>query len=461
MTPADALGGLWREVGGDPAALGRVRLTGEDPVLPSTLRVGTAAGATLTAVALAADELRRQRTGRGQDIALDLSAAAAGFRSERYLRVDGRPPSDVWSAVSGFYRTADEGWIQLHCNFPHHRDGVLRLLGCEGTRDAVATAVARWKGGALEDALAAAGMCAGLVRPREEWRRHPHGAAVARLPLVEITRIGDAPPEAAGHGDRPLAGVRVLDLTRVIAGPVCGRALAEHGADVMLVTAPHLPSIEALVIDTGRGKLAAHLDLRQPADAERLRALLRRADVFVQSYRPGALAGRGWSVEEVARLRPGIVYVTLSAYGHAGPWRERRGFDSLVQSVSGIVDAETRAAGAARPRHLPAAALDHASGQLMALGALTALARRAREGGSWLVRVALARTGRWVEDLGPVDGIGLPDPAPDDVADLLEESDSAFGRLRVVRPVVRMSETPPRLDRPAAPLGTHAPVWPA
>jgi crotonobetainyl-CoA:carnitine CoA-transferase CaiB-like acyl-CoA transferase len=227
------------------------------------------------------------------------------------------------------------------------------------------------------------------------------------------------------------------------------------------VTAPHLPSIEALVIDTGRGKRAAHLDLRQPADAERLRALLRQADVFVQSYRPGALAGRGWSVEEVARLRPGIVYVTLSAYGHAGPWRERRGFDSLVQSVSGIVDAETRAAGAARPRHLPAAALDHASGQLMALGALTALARRAREGGSWLVRVALARTGRWIEDLGPVDGIGVPDPTPDDVADLLEDSDSAFGRLRVVRPVVRMSETPPRLDRPAAPLGTHSPVWPA
>ncbi len=456
---AAVLDRLWRDAGGDAAALSRVTLTGGDPVLATGFKLGTIAMASIGAAALAAAELWRARTGRAQRVTLDARTAAAAFRSERYLRVAGRPPAEAWAPVSGFYRGGDGRFIQLHCNFPHHRDGVLRVLGCDDRREAVEAAVERWSVAELEDALGAAGMCAAMVRTPGEWRRHPQARAVEALPLLEIVRIGEAPPEPLPAGDRPLAGVRALDLTRVIAGPVCGRTLAEHGADVLVVSAAHLPSIETLVIDTGRGKRAAHLDLRRDDDAERLRGLVRGGDVFCQAYRPGALEARGFSPEAVARLRPGIVYVTLSAYSHAGPWRGRRGFDSLVQSVSGIAHEGAQAAGSDHPRHLPAQALDHATGYLAAFGAMVALARRAREGGSHLVRVSLAQTARWVDGLGRVAGQAVADPTLADVEDLLETGDSPFGRLRYVVPAARLSETPARWALPAVPLGTHEPVW--
>jgi crotonobetainyl-CoA:carnitine CoA-transferase CaiB-like acyl-CoA transferase len=247
----------------------------------------------------------------------------------------------------------------------------------------------------------------------------------------------------------------------VIAGPECGRTLASHGADVLLVTSPHLPSLPSLVIDTGLGKLSASLDLRRPGDGDRLRSLIAGADVFSQSYRPGALARLGFGPEEVARLRPGIVYVTLSAYSHAGPWRERRGFETLIQSVSGLAHEQGVAGGLARPQHLPAQVVDHAAGYLAAFGALVALARRAREGGSYLVRVSLAQTGRWIDSLGRVAGRTAADQTLADVRDLLAERDSPFGRLSHVVPAARLSETPASWSRPPVPLGTHEPVWPA
>jgi crotonobetainyl-CoA:carnitine CoA-transferase CaiB-like acyl-CoA transferase len=280
------------------------------------------------------------------------------------------------------------------------------------------------------------------------------------LPL-EIIRIGDAPAEPLPPAARPLTGVRVLDLTHVIAGPVCGRTLAEHGADVLRVTAPGWPSMETLVQDMGRGKLSTHLDLHQGADAERLRALAREADVFSQGYRPGAIAARGFSPQDVARLRPGIVYVTLSAFGHEGPWRDRRGFDSLVQTVTGIAAEGGRARGLDEARPLPCQALDHASGYLAAFGTMVALAKRATQGGSWMVRISLAQTGRWLDRLGRVDGLALPDLTPEAVADLMEETDTAWGRMLAVAPVARLSETPGRWTRPSAKLGTHPPEWPA
>lgn len=459
-TPLAALGELWRLGGGPAAALERVTLIGDDPVLPGPFRVGTAALATIGAAGLAATELRRLSTGRAQTVSVDIRAAAAAFRSERYLRVEGAAAPELWSPLSGFYRAGDGRWIQLHCNFPHHRDGVVRALGCDSTREAVSAAIAGWKAEALEDALAAAHMCAGMVRSREEWQAHPQAQAVARLPLIEIIRLGESPPEPCGQGSRPLEGVRALDLTRIIAGPVCGRTLAEHGALVMLVTAPHLPSIEMLVIDTGRGKLSAQLDLRRADQAERLRELIRRSDIFCQAYRPGALEARGFSPEEVARLRPGIVYVTLSAYGHQGPWRDRRGFDSLLQSVSGIAHEGGIAACIDGPRHLPAQALDHSAGYLAAFGAMSALARRAQDGGSYLVRVSLAQTGRWVDGLGRVEGATVPELRLEQIGELLQISDTPFGRLRHVAPAAQLSETPAHWARPAVPLGTHPPEWP-
>jgi crotonobetainyl-CoA:carnitine CoA-transferase CaiB-like acyl-CoA transferase len=458
--PAPVLAELWRLAGGDPVALDEVRLTGRDPVLPGRFLVGTAATATIAAAGLAAAEVWRLRSGARQTVAVDMRAAAAAFRSQSYLRLDGKAPADPWAPVSGYYQAGDGRWILLHCNFPHHREGTLRLLGCADSRDAVAATLKGWSAPALEDALAAAGLCAGFVRSPEEWRAHPHARALAGLPLFEIVRIGDAPPEPLGPGPRPLSGVRALDLTRVIAGPVCGRTLAEHGADVLLVTGPHLPNIEVLVMDGGRGKRSAQLDLRREDDRERLRALIRESDIFCQGYRPDALAGQGFSPEEVARLRPGIICVTLSAYSHAGPWQKRRGFDSLVQSVSGIAHEGGATAGLDRPKPLPAQALDHASGYLMAFGAMAALARRAHEGGSYLVRVSLAQTGRWIDGLGRLEGPEAPDLRLDDIGDLIETAATPWGEMRYVVPAARLSETPAYWARPSVPLGTHPPTWP-
>ena len=357
---------LWQSAGQPIEALSHVQLTGVEPVLPSSFAVGTAAQASIAASALAAAELWRLRGGRHQLVAVDMRHAAIEFRSERYFRVDGKEPADPWDKIAGTYRCGDGRWVRLHTNFPHHRDGVLALLACDYDKAAVQRALLDWRAEEFEEAAAQAGLVVTAMRSFEEWDQHPQGAAVAALPVLSIERIGDAPPQPLPAAPRPLAGVRVLDLTRIIAGPVCGRTLAAHGADVLLVTAPHLPAIEPLVIDTGRGKLSCRIDLRNTVGQSTLRALLRDADVFIQGYRPGALRSLGFGPEEVAQLRPGIVYVSLSAYGHAGPWADRRGFDSLVQTASGFNEAEAQAAGTDRPRPLPAQAVDHASGYLMA-----------------------------------------------------------------------------------------------
>jgi crotonobetainyl-CoA:carnitine CoA-transferase CaiB-like acyl-CoA transferase len=463
MNPADALQTLWRLALMPPESLDAVTLTGAEPVLPSTFAVGTAAQATIAAAALAAAEVSRLRTGKRQQVSVAMRDAGIEFRSERYLRIDAKPAPELWDKIAGLYRCGDGRWVRLHTNFPHHRDGVLKILGCDHDRAAVQRALEGWTAEAFEDAAAQAGLVVTATRSLAEWDAHGQGRAVAGLPAFSIERIGDAPPRPLpSGGERPLSGVRVLDLTRVIAGPVCGRTLAVHGADVLLVTAAHLPQMGPLVIDSGRGKLSTFIDLRDASGRETLRGLLRDADIFVQGFRPGAVAGNGFGPEEAARARPGIVYVSLCAYGHEGPWAGRRGFDSLVQNANGMNHAEAEAAGAAQPRPLPCQAIDHASGYLMAFGAMAALAHRTTEGGSWHVRVSLAQTGHWIRGLGRVaDGLACPDQNLDAVRDRLDELDSGFGRLTTVRHAAVMSDTPPRWARPSVPLGTHAPEWPA
>ncbi|HXP75747.1 MAG TPA: CoA transferase [Stellaceae bacterium] len=459
--PLDVLGTLWREAGQDAAALAHVDLPGAEPVLPASFAVGTAAQASIAAAALAAAELWQLRTGVRQQVRVPMRDAAVEFRSERYLRVDRQPAPEPWDKIAGTYRCGDGRWVRLHTNFPHHRNGVLTLLKCEHDRAAVERALQGWTAETFETAAAQAGLAVTAMRRFDEWDAHPQGQALARLPVLSIEKMADTPAERLPAAQRPLGGIRVLDLTRVIAGPVCGRCLAAHGADVLLITAPHLPFFLPLVIDTGRGKLSAQLDLRDEPARERLKELIHDADVFVQGYRPGALGALGFGPEEVARLRPGIVYVSLSAYGHRGPWAGRRGFDSLVQTASGFNAAEAEAAGVSQPKPLPAQALDHASGYLMAFGAMTALARRAHEGGSWHVRVSLAQTGRWVRGLGRIEGgLDRSDPGFEDVRDRLEESASGFGQLTATRHAAELALTPARWSRPSVPLGTHEPRWP-
>jgi hypothetical protein len=362
--------------------------------------------------------------------------------------------------MSGFYPVRD-GWISIHCNFQNHRDAALKVLQASPDRKQAEEKSAAWTGEALEDAIHAAGGCAGFVRGEETWRRHTQAKAVALQPLLEIVRIGDAPVEPLARAARPLEGVRVLDLTRVLAGPTCARSLAEHGADVLKITAEHLPDSGLVDLDTGIGKLSAFLDLRKEKDLLILKKLIGEADVFSQSYRPGALAARGFSPEALAALRPGIVCVSLSAWGESGPWRERRGFDSIVQSVSGMAE---RSAKDGKPRYLPVSAIDYVSGYLMAFGATVALARRAQEGGSWLVKVALARVGQWIVDRGLVPESEYraiaPELAEAELAPLLAEMDAPSGRIRYLKPVLELSGTPPFWSRPPVPLGTHPPHWP-
>lgn len=462
QTPREILADLWISAGGDAAALDTVTLSGQEPQLPSSFRVAAAAQASIAAAGLAAAQIWQSRSGQSQGLAVDMRHAIVECRSERYLRVDGKPPPPAWDAIAGVYSTGDRRFVRLHTNFPHHRASVCKVLDCKAERDDVQAALSRWDAEAFETAAYAAGGVVAMMRSFEEWSALPHARALAVLPTVSIEKIGEAAPKPWPAGDRPLAGLRVLDLSRVIAGPVAGRTLAAHGADVLLIAGPDLPAIPWLTIDTGRGKLSAFAELKSEQGQSALRDLLAEADIFSQGYRPRALSALGFSPEQAARINPGIVYVSLSAYGHAGPWAERRGFDSLVQTSTGFNHAEGQAAGVEGPKELPAQMLDHATGYLMAFGAMMAKERQSREGGSWHVRVSLAQTGRWLWNLGRVaDGLKTEDLKRDAVTALIEETASGFGPLQAVSHSAVLSKTPAFWARPAMPLGSHPAQWPA
>ena len=468
-TPIDALRRIQPVTGWSNDTVTEVTFTGGlDPAVPTPFKVGVAGAATIAAAGLAAAQLWEQRTGRQQKVAVDVRQATASMRSGTYMKLGDGALSHARNSIMGTYPTKDGRWSYLHCNFPNHRAVALKVLGvAEEDRAAVAKAVAGWNAIDLEEAIIANKGAGGMVRSAEEWKTHPQAAAIASLPLLEIEKIGDAPVSPLPKGDRPLSGIKVVDITRVLAGPTCARTLAEHGADVMKITAAHLPNLGYQEWDTGHGKLSAQLDLRDPAQLEKLRSLISQADVFSQGYRPGTLGSRGLSPEELAKLRPGLVYVSLSAFGHKGPWASRRGFDTVVQTVSGI----TLRQGALfpgkepGPQFYPLSAIDYCTGYLMAMGAMLALAKRAQEGGSWLVRVSLAQVGKWLVDLGEVPESalkGIPaEFAPEEIERWSMVTETPKGPLKHLKPAVQLSETPARWARPSVPLGYHQPVWPS
>ena len=462
QSPKQILADLWTLAGGEPSALDAVTLTGEEPQLPSSFRVAAAAQTSIAAAGLAAAHVWELRSGQDQKVAVDMRHAVVECRSERYLRVEDQQPPPAWDAIAGVYKTRGQRFVRLHTNFPHHRDAVCRVLNCKAERDEVQAALMQWDAEAFETAAYQAGGVVAMMRSYDEWSQTPQAKALAALPVLTIEKIGDAAPKPWPAGSRPLAGLRVLDLSRVIAGPVAGRTLAAHGADVLLVSGADLPAIPWLTIDTGRGKLSTFIDLKQEEGRNQLKDLLAEADIFSQGYRPQALAQLGFSPEEAARINPGIIFVSLSAYGHVGPWAERRGFDSLVQTSTGFNHAEGTAAGIDGPKELPAQILDHATGYLMAFGAMMAKARQSREGGSWHVRVSLAQTGRWIWNLGRVvDGLKTEDLKGEAIRPFVEQVPSGFGSLQAIRHTAQLSRTPAFWSRPAMPLGTHGPQWPA
>lgn len=437
---------------------------GEDPVLPTRFRLGTAAAAAIAAVASGAARMWQRRGGHDQVIDVDVRRAAASLTSFRHLRLAGRPfpvqQGDV--PTMAIYRCADGRWIHLHGALPHLRDGTLKLLNCIDERPAIAAAVAQWRSQDLEDALAAAGQCGAVLRTADEWAAHPQGRSVAQAPLVELIRLGDAPRLELAKAARALSGLRVLDLTRILAGPTCGRTLAEHGANVLRISSPNLPDIPLFVPDTSHGKRSALLDLNAAEDQQTLLHLIDGADVFSQGYRSGAMSARGFGAEDLAQRKPGLIVVSINAYGHDGPWAGRRGWEQLAQSCTGVALTHSGLGPESdhEPSVIPAAPADYCTGYLAALGVIVALLRRTDVGGSWHVRVSLTRTAMWMRDLGSRAESAVPKPlVRDEIERWSLTRATSWGDLGFLGPVATMSATPPRWDLPAATPGTHPPSW--
>ncbi|MET8826198.1 CoA transferase [Streptomyces sp. NPDC004610] len=493
----------WAALGGDPAMLDRLAVIERSGTLPAHLPVRELARACVSVCALAAAELAALRAGAGAEAALarvpgvrvDDGAVAAAFTSERQLLIDGRAPVS-FAPLSRFWPVAD-GWVRTHANYPHHRRRLLDALALP--QDAPAEAVGEVLSGRaaleVEETVQGAGGLAVALRTPREWAAHEQAVAVAARPLVERERLGAAGPARGpvpltGSPLLPAAGLRVLDLTRVIAGPVATRTLALLGADVLRLDPPWLPELPDQHIDTGFGKRSATLDLT--ADRDRFEDLLGAADVVVTGYRPGALDRLGLSARALAERRPGLVVAQLSAWGAYGPWGGRRGFDSLVQVATGIAAIEGTSE---RPGALPAQALDHGTGYLLAAGVLRALTERAKDGDARVVRVALARTAEWLKDGARARGLqragvtsDTAEPAPDtpagetDTPDRrrslsgelsgargaaahggpgpwLAERDSRVGRLRYALPPVAFDGGPTDWATAPVPWGSDTPRW--
>lgn len=493
MTPKD----LWCSLQLPEYVLDHLHLSNGDPAVPSSFKLGSAAQTAVGLSALSASYLHFLRSGKQQEVYVDARHAVLDFHSEAWYTVDGEGlPKDVWDSIAGLYRTKNRSWVRIHTNFPHHRKGILDLLQLSDdapsgpvTRDQVQEALLNWDSIQFETAAAAVGMCATALRSFAEWESTPQAQALRGVPPVQVLKIADSNPRNnTGITARPLEGIRVLDLSRVLAGPVSGRTLAGHGATVLLVTSPDLPALPVLDIDTSRGKLTTQLDLKNPADKSRLDSLISDADVFLQAYRPGALAKKGFSPQDVSSIKPAIVYASISAWGWEGDWKDRRGFDSLVQTATGfnMDEAQAYAIFTARdpnspdlqPRPLPMQALDHAAGHMLAFGINAALCRTITEGGSYEVRVSLAAVGQWIRSLGrldPQEAFGenarpMPPrtiPPSEEIQPLLEiwhesaPSENQSPRtMHALAHSAILSETPFRVGDAPMTLNKHPAAWP-
>ncbi|KAJ3850250.1 CoA-transferase family III domain-containing protein [Lentinula lateritia] len=518
---------LWLSTGGGlpEDSLSSLTLSKEpDCAINSSFKIASAAQTTIGLAGLSASYFHELRTGVKQTVLVDARHAVLEFRSEAYYTLENRPPGSVWDTIAGLNKTRDDKFIRVHTNFPHHRRGILSILGLTDspdlTRDHVQKAFLQWDADAFEEKAAESGMCAFVSWTFEEWDRHPQGLALKNVPPVTVTKIADAPKRQISFFssyEHPLQNVKVLDLSRV---------LAAHGADVLLVTSPKLPALPALDVDTSRGKRTTHLDLTCAEDKEKLQKLILDADVFLQAYRPGALEGKGFGTHEIVKMKGdrdhGIICANLCAWGWDGPWKSRRGFDSLVQTATGFNTAESQAHAESRnspsviqlqPKPFPVQALDHAAGYLMAYGINVALCKTINEGGSWeftstytqiyynrydattnehslqyilnhytilgvTIRVSLAAVAQWLRSLGRVSPeVGFGETAktmpavtypPDDEVRSLSSEWPQSGRspnekkMTALRHAAILSETPVMNgDKATAPivLNSSPPQW--
>jgi hypothetical protein len=447
---------------------GEVSVTGADPVFSARFKIGETTANILGGVGVAVSDIWEMKSSTRQKIAIDARHAAAACRSSKYLsqpapgggweRVRSTPEMEHMFTITQPWQTKDGRWYLPHFNLPHLHDRVIGVLKCEPSVDAVAEAVRKWDALDLENAIAEARACGSIIRSNAEWLTHPHGKMLADKPLIEITKIADTDPIPFPEGPRPLSGIRALDLTRILAGPIAARTLAENGADVLMVTAPHLPQVPEHVMDTNHGKRSCFLDFNKQDDLQSLKSLAAGADVFSQGYRPGVMEGFGLGPENLAEINPGIVYLSISCYGADGPLSGRAGWEQIAQCATGICLDN----GDERPTLLPAATCDYTTGYLGAYGVLLALGRRAREGGSYHVRVSLCQSGMFIYRQGQVD-YSAPDMdlSSDELDAIMVETETGQGPLKHMAPILKLSETPPFWDKPTPLLGSSQPAWAA
>jgi hypothetical protein len=460
QTERNLLARLWALLGGPAGELAAVTFEGVNGLPTRAYDVNALATASIAAATLAVAQLQSVRTGAPvRGVRVDRGHAGAAFRSERHLTGVGWRAPDGWDSIAGDYPTKD-GWIRLHTNYRNHREAALRVLGAPEAKEAVTRAVAAWRGDPLETAVVEAGGCAAFMRSPDEWSRHPQGVAVAREPLLALTQWSASAPELASEGvmHAPLAGVRVLDLTRVIAGPVGTRTLAGFGADVLRLDPPGFEEVAALLPEVTAGKRRAALDLKTEAGRARFETLVAGAHVLVHGYRPDALARLGFGRERLTALNPSLVIVCHDAYGWGGPWAARRGFDSLVQMSAGIAWRGGEVAGASRPTPLSAQALDHATGYLIGASACRGIARLLASGEASETRLSLAGTAACLTGLAPPTE-PVAEPAAADIDVWREDADTGFGPVRRVRYPGVIAGVAARWGRPAGALGVDEARW--
>lgn len=487
----DQVASLWLANDLPPEILSHLKLSGcPDTAIDSSFKLGNAAQTSIGLSGLAAAYILSLRTGNMQDVSVDARHAILDISSESWYTVDGQvPTTSARDYLAGIYRTKDDSFVRLHTNFPHHRQGILNILQCDPTREAVQAALLQWNAKDFEDEAVKQKMCVSAYRSFEEWDKHLQAAALRGTPPIQLIKIGEAPKRDIKEFPQfPLEGIRVLDLCRVLSGPVCGRTLAAYGADVLLVTSPKLPDLPALDVDTSRGKRTTQLDLTQAPQNDCLKELIKDTDVFLQAYRPGGLQEKGFGPQELAKIRPGIVCANLTAYGWEGPWKHKRGFDSLVQTATGFNWAEAEAfakfnglpvVDKPEPRALPVQALDHVAGYFLAFGIQAAIAKTITEGGSWEVRASLAAVAQWLRSLGqlPPDtafGDGKPLPKRMNLPNLevvalsvtLHEAtgdkrdvEGPLRTMTAIRHAARLSVTPVKDVEAPMGLNRHRPVW--
>ena len=454
--------------------LNEIEIIKSKPLFKTPFKMGEVTAEICAAKAIAANDIWEMRTGRRQHISIEEKYASAlslqGTGQTRKKDENGNyqpiPPADTFAAMvatTQCWQGKNGRWYLPHFNLPHLKERVLNVLQCDYTPEAVKEAISHWDVDELDAAITDARASGGIVYTQEEWLNHPHGKYLNSLPVVRITKIGDSKPEGFKENcTQPLSGVNVLDLTRILAGPTCGISLVEHGANDLMVTSPKLPQVEAFVRDTSHGKRSCFLDYTIEEEKEKLKELVKDADIFIEGYRPQSMVKHGFGPEDVAKMRPGIIYVTINCYGSEGPYGNRAGWDQCAQAVTGMCVTQGEMAGDGNPVLTPVFVCDFLTGLLGSYGAMLALAKRAKEGGSYHIEVSLCQSAMLLQRQG------LRDDYQDAPGELTYEelepyavydNNTVYGDLRTLGPITKMSETNPCWNGTTPKLGSSEPKW--